>query len=101
MLKMAWSTSSGAAASYDACLTLSVFNVEGSKRPTFCKKHTQEGMLNVMKKSCAHGACVARASHNVLGNGRPTFCKNHAEDGMVNAVVKRCSHGACELQRAR
>ncbi|CAM9318963.1 unnamed protein product [Laminaria digitata] len=71
--------------SHDACVAVPSFNVKGSKGAAFCKKHAEDGMVNVRSYSrCSSDACMTLPRFNVKGSKRPAFCKNHALDGMVN-----------------
>ncbi|CAM9151373.1 unnamed protein product, partial [Laminaria digitata] len=66
----------------DPCAEWPSFNFEGQKTPAFCKKHSEDGMVNVFH-SCARGCCETAPNINFHGSKRPAFCKRHAEDGMV------------------
>ena len=79
---------------HDVCTTRPNVNAKGSRTPEYCKRHAENGMMNVVKKLCSHDFCPLRANVNVEGKGAK-FCKLHARDGIVNVVRRPCLHDTC------
>ena len=71
------------------------YNLEGRKRPAYCKRHVVDGTINVRQKRCSQESCTMNHSLNVEGSKIPKYCKKHADDGMVYVHNKRCSHDSC------
>ena len=46
--------------SHDTCTTVPSYNIEGSKKAhaVYCKKHAQDGMVDVVHKRCKHDSCT-------------------------------------------
>ncbi|CAM9647529.1 unnamed protein product [Laminaria digitata] len=66
------------------------FNFEGSKPAAFCKKHAEDGMVDVRNRRCLYDSCTTRPSYNFEGIKPGAYCKLHAEDGMVDVRNKCC-----------
>ena len=83
--------------SHGSCSRFPCYNFEGSKKAhaVYCKKHAQDGMVDVVHKRCKHDSCTTIPSYNVKGSKTAVYCKQHANTGMVNVYRKRCSHDPC------
>lgn len=65
------------------------------KQPRFCAQHKQEGMSDVLNKSCIHPLCDKHAIFGFPGQ-RAQACKLHKTQGMTNLVsTRRCAHESC------
>ena len=60
---------------------------EKGEEPSYCKKHAEPGMVDVVHKKCVK--CEKRPSFGIEG-GSATHCAEHAEPGMENVVSNRC-----------
>lgn len=80
---------------HDSCKTNASFNAKGSKMAAYCKKHAEDGMVNVHHRRCTHGSCTTQPSFNVAGSTTPLYCKQHAEDNMVDVRSRRCVQATC------
>ena len=78
------------------CTARARYNIQGIKTALYCRKHAEDGMLNVYVRRCLHYACTKSASFNFHGKKFPTHCLQHAMEGMVNVRNRRhCSHSGC------
>jgi EsV-1-7 cysteine-rich motif len=66
-------------------------------KPTHCKTHASEDMVDVVNKRCSHSGCGKHPYHG-LELGKPTHCKTHASEDMVDVLSRRCSHSGCGKQ---
>ncbi|CAM9932474.1 unnamed protein product [Laminaria digitata] len=81
--------------SHESCTTYANYRFEGDNNAKkTCKKHAEDGMVNVNGKRCLHDSCTKRSNFNFEGK-KKAYCKQHAEDGMVNVVSQRCLHDSC------
>ena len=80
------------------CQTFATFNVEGSTKAGYCKRHAADGMINVTDKRCSHKTCTKISVYNVEGSKTTAYCKTHAAVGMVNVRSKRCSYTSCNTR---
>jgi len=64
-------------------------------KPTHCRKHKSDEMVNVVNKRCEDDQCDEFAVYGVKG-GKRTHCRKHKSDEMVNVVNKRCKHDECD-----
>ncbi|CAN0440690.1 unnamed protein product, partial [Laminaria digitata] len=81
--------------SHDSCTRSPNFNVAGSKKPAYCKRHSEDGMVNVVSRRCSHDSCTRQPTFDFAGNTQPLYCKQHAEDGMIDVCTRRCSQDSC------
>ena len=77
-----------------SCRTQASFNFVGSK-PAYCKKHAEDGMVNVRNRRCLHDSCSKYPCYNFKGSTPAMYCKSHSQDGMVNILSPRCVHDSC------
>ena len=77
------------------CTSRAFYGVQGNKPASYCKKHAEDGMLNVGVKRCSEHTCSKTASFNFLGSKIGIYCAQHATDGMVNVLNRRCAHDTC------
>ncbi|CAM9326135.1 unnamed protein product, partial [Laminaria digitata] len=66
------------------CKTRASYSAQGSKRAAYCKKHAEDGMVNVQYKRCSRDTCTRKGSVNVEGSKTAAYCRHHDKDGMVN-----------------
>ncbi|CAM9380705.1 unnamed protein product, partial [Laminaria digitata] len=50
---------------YKLCKVTAHYNDEGRKLPAYCKKHAEDGMVNVGSRRCSHDTCMKHPSFNV------------------------------------
>ena len=81
--------------SHESCTRYPGFNVEGSKRGAYCRRHALDGMVDVISQRCSHDTCTRGPYFNVEGSKKGAYCSRHAETGMVDVRNKRCSHSSC------
>ena len=61
---------------FENCLKRASFNFQGLK-PSFCKLHTEKGMINVRDKKCEYSGCKTIPNYNY--NERLTSLKSQIE----------------------
>lgn len=67
------------------------------KKPRFCAKHKEGGMVDVHHKRCEYPDCEKFASYG-MKKGDRRFCVKHKGEGMIEANYKHCLHPDCEKQ---
>ena len=77
------------------CKTRPTYNVEGATNALYCATHKEEGMVNVIHKTCLVPECRKHPSYNVEGTTNALYCADHKEDGMVNVISKTCIVPEC------
>lgn len=73
-----------------------VFGFEG-KKPSRCKDHKLEGMINVISKSCKHSGCMTLPSYGIPGYPS-THCAKHKQEGHICYPTTRCKYSKCKNQ---
>ena len=84
--------------SNDCCTKQPKFNFEGSKTVAYCRRHTDNGMLNVPTKRCIHKSCLARPGWFLLTEGGAPACLRHRGDllgGPVIDFTAKCRVAGC------
>jgi len=71
----------------DGCKKHANYNVEG-KKPLFCKKHKDDGMVDVIHKTCRD--CKKQPTYNFETEKEALYCNDHKKDGMVDVRNKTC-----------
>tara|TARA_R100001163_G_C5068360_1_gene208486 strand:+ start:1445 stop:3634 length:2190 start_codon:yes stop_codon:yes gene_type:complete len=72
------------------CEITANFNYEGFITPKYCKKHIEDGMICVTKRSCRFSGCSTRPSFNFQGQVTPLFCDEHKKPNMINVKRDLC-----------
>ena len=93
-----WGRIMGKKCGHPECTTRPSNGIAGSKKPEFCSRHAQDGMVNIYSKRCGHEGCTTQSNYGVAGSKKPEFCGRHAQDGMVNVYGKRCVQEGCTTQ---
>ena len=75
------------------CNKRSRFAQTGEK-PKRCKKHIQEGDVNVRDMTCEFNGCDIRPTFAKTGE-KPKRCKKHTQKGDLNVISKRCISDYC------
>ncbi len=78
---------------FDDCTKCPVYGIE-LKKPTHCKEHATDQMIDVINKRCQYTDCKKRPAFGTQ-RGKPTHCKEHATDQMIDVVSKRCQFDDC------
>jgi len=65
------------------------------KSPKYCKKCSQEGMIDVFNKRCEHPNCDKLASFNFKGEKKRIFCGKHKLKNMIKIHKKVCNFEDC------
>ena len=81
---------------FENCLKRASFNFQGLK-PSFCKLHTEKGMINVRDKKCEYSGCKTIPNYNYNEEKNARFCKLHKLDGMVDIKNKKCKSEKCKI----
>lgn len=72
----------------------------GSTAGTFCIRHGDTAMINVINwTECSHECCEKYPTYGVEGTSNREFCAEHASSGMVDVHRKKCLAEGC-LKRA-
>ena len=71
------------------------FNLPNEKQGVCCGKHKDDGMINIITKTCQHENCKKQPIFNVIGEKLGMFCKNHRTKGMSDVVTKKCEYDQC------
>ena len=66
--------------SHSSCPTLASFNTDGFKRPAYFKRHAEDGMVNVVSRSCSHNSCTRAPSWGVPTDFRASLRVRHKGD---------------------
>lgn len=69
-----------------------------ARRRGYCKRHAEDGMVDVGHNSCSYASSNTRPIFNATGSKMAVYCKQHAMEGIVNVRRKRCSHDSCTKQ---
>ena len=77
------------------CRMQATFTFEGSKPAVYCKKHAEDGMVDIRSRCCSHESCTTQARFGFEGNKAKVYCKKHTEEGMIDVCSQRCLHGSC------
>lgn len=85
---------------YQDCNTRAVFNIPTEQYPMYCKEHKEDGMLNVIKKTCHADGCQKQPRFNLRGQKKGKFCSGHKEEGMVDMFSKTCKEDGCGIAYA-
>lgn len=81
---------------HEHCKTTASFGTKGSLKPEACRKHANEGMVDVVHKTCARPGCLKYPSYGVEGSRKKAeYCVSHAPAGMFNFGNKQCAHEGC------
>ena len=72
---------------FKTCNLKSSFNFL-EKPAICCKKHSLNGMIDVIHPKCEK--CSTRPSYNFEGKKNPIRCAKHIEEGMICLTVKMC-----------
>ena len=75
------------------CIVQPVYGFPDDKRPTLCRSHRLQGMVNVvdLNRGCSYEGCtVTRASFGFIGDKKPSRCAQHREGRMVDIINKKC-----------
>jgi hypothetical protein len=81
----------------EGCKIRASFNFKGLK-PSYCKSHKEDFMINVKDKTCENPECSKQPSYNLPGNKIPRFCVVHKEKNMINVISKTCENPECLMQ---
>ena len=60
-----------------------------------CKKHSEEGMVDLVHKKCLFDSCNKRPVFGFISDKSASYCKAHAEKGMIDLVSKKCLFESC------
>lgn len=86
--------------SHESCTTRPSFNVVGSKKALYCKKHAEHGMVDVKNTTCAHDPCTSTPRWGILHDGYPSVCTRHKINISADLVIDfklRCKVAGCKL----
>ena len=82
------------------CETIPSFNVEGTTKGRFCKKHASPGMVNIRSKKCqAEEGCRKQPSFAEPGATAGKYCASHKKAGMTNVADKTCAAPGCNINK--
>lgn len=74
------------------CCKIANFNFHGEPIPTRCKKHIDDGMVNIISRRCRE--CEKMPAFNFHGE-TAQYCKTHMKHGMVNVTRPMCIEPGC------
>lgn len=63
----------------EKCEKHTIYGRPGDARPSRCKHHKGDGMLNIVSKRCAVEDCMKRPSFGKSSDKRSTHCAEHKE----------------------
>ena len=86
----------GGLCKHEGCTKHAIFGNEGGEAE-YCKKHKQEGMIDVSNPKCIHEGCKTQPSYGNEG-GTPEYCAKHKLEGMIDLNSKKCIHKGCKTQ---
>lgn len=67
------------------CYLTPYFGLSGAT-PTYCSKHKQEGMINVISKRCEDESCDRIPSYNYdMVGAKAVYCNAHKAEGELSA----------------
>ncbi|CAM9626785.1 unnamed protein product, partial [Laminaria digitata] len=84
--------------SYASCTKITSFNVDGSAMHACCKKHDEDGMVDVLTKHCSHESCIQPPCRGLSTNGVVTACSRHKSyilNGPVINFKAQCKSITC------
>ena len=74
---------------FEMLASISRFRAPTDTKPTYCRQHAQEGMVDVRSRRCIEPSCLTRAYYGLLTDKTLSFCRQHAREGMVDMTSKR------------
>ena len=80
------------------CNTRANFNFKEFKKPMYCSKHKENGMINVESKRCNFEGCNKVPAFNFEGTKTGLWCASHKENGMINIFTLLCRFEGCKTQ---
>ena len=80
------------------CKTRANFNFKELKKPIYCSKHKENGMINIESKRCGFEGCNKVPAFNFEGTKIGMWCASHKEDGMINIFTLVCCFEDCKTQ---
>ena len=70
------------------CNTRASFGLITDIKPSYCKKHKKEAMVNIVSKRCKEEGCDKYPSFGLPTDKSPTYCVEHKKEGMINIKNK-------------
>lgn len=86
---------SRAASAVKAVVLSGPYGLIGSKKPEFCREHSQRGVVDVKHERCHQRGCPRRPSFSVEGSKKPRYCSEHSREGMLDVTRQNCSQRDC------
>ena len=80
---------------FEGCNIIPSFNFQGEKTRAYCRKHKQEGMINIRTTKCKFKGCDIISSFNFEEEKTPLYCFLHKKEGMINIKNKKCKFEGC------
>jgi len=86
----------------DSCNTRPSFGLPSDKRPSYCKAHADNQMVDILnkKKKCLFEYCDIRSSFGLPSDKSASYCKAHAGAQMVDILnkKKKCLFEYCDIR---
>ena len=64
----------------------------------YCKRHAEDGMVDVRRKLCSITSCTNMPSFNFEDSKTAAYCTQHAANGMVDVRRKRYTNDSCKTE---
>ena len=71
----------------DGCSKHAYFRLRGSKKPTRCAAHKEDGMEDV-KRTCEHPDGYYKGARFGYPGSKPVLCSTHKEVGMADVKTR-------------
>jgi hypothetical protein len=74
------------------------FNFSHEKKPIFCVKHKNIGMIRISDTRCIAPECKKSPCFNLEGEQKALYCSTHKKDNMIDIKNKNCIHECCKVR---